>query len=69
MSFIQRELDRISTVLRDDPQASDYDVLYSAQQALSWATDPAGFKSPLAAIRGIQAVTEDCPSCPCPGQS
>lgn len=60
MSFIQRELDRIGEALRTDPDAADYDRLYAAQQALSWASDPQGFKSPFAAIKGTQEGAEDC---------
>ena len=69
MSFIQRELDRIGGALRANPDANDYDRLYVAQQALAWATDPEGFKSPMGLIRGTQEGKEDCPSCPDPGQS
>ncbi len=69
MSFIQRDLDRIGNALRDNPDANDYDRLYVAQQALAWATDPEGFKSPMGVIRGIQEAKEDYPSCPCPGRS
>ena len=60
MSFIQRELDRISTALRENPQSNDYDLLYAAQQALSWAADPDGFASPMKQIRGIQEGSGDC---------
>ena len=60
MSFIQRELDRIGVALRETPQGNDYDLLYAAQQALSWATDPDGFASPMKQIRGTQEGTEDC---------
>lgn len=64
MSFIQRELNRISTALRESPQSNDYDRLYAAQQALSWATDPNGFASPMKHIRGIQVGSEDCSAGP-----
>lgn len=60
MSFIQRELDRISAALVETPTANDYDSLYAAQQALSWALEPTGIKAPFAMIRGIQEVTADC---------
>ncbi|WP_269402727.1 hypothetical protein [Henriciella marina] len=66
MSFIQRELDKIGQALRAEPQPADYDVLYSAQQALSWASDPNGFASPLKQIRGTQEDSGDCQ--PCRGQ-
>lgn len=66
MSFIQRELDRLSAALRADPQSNDYDRLYAAQQALSWATDPDGFASPMKHIRGIQGDSGDCSDVPRP---
>lgn len=69
MGFIQRELERIGSALRDSPNANDYDRLYVAQQALAWATDPEGFKSPMRMIRGTQEATEDCLACLDPGRS
>lgn len=46
MAFIQRELERISTALREDQQPSQKASLYAAQQALSWVLDPVLFKCP-----------------------
>ena len=69
MSFIQRELDRISAALQADPDDKDYDHLYTEQQALAWALEPNVYKAPFAMVRGIQEATEDCPSCPDPGLS
>lgn len=46
MSFVQRELDKISAALRDPNAAEVHDKLYAAQQALSWAVDPELFKAP-----------------------
>lgn len=66
MSFIQRELDRIGDTLRANPDASDYDQLYAAQQALSWATDPESFKSPMKLLRGTRAETEGYSGAPHP---
>ncbi len=60
MSFVQRELDRISKALREQPTAKNYDELYAAQQALSWALDPEGAKRPMAFLRGIQEGSEGC---------
>ena len=61
MSFIARELDRISSRLRE-PILPDgeYEKLYAAQQALSWALEPEGFRSPYDSITGIPAEPEDC---------
>jgi len=51
MSFIQRELDDIGEAMRtheyDSPQ---YRELYAAQQALAWALEPSGIKSPLKTV-------------------
>ena len=60
MSFIQRELDRIAQALLEGPDTEDHDRLYSAQQALAWATDPDAYASPMVEIRGILAETEGC---------
>ena len=51
MGFIERELERIAAALRE-PRSADYDQLYAAQQALSWALEPEGFKAPYDAIKG-----------------
>jgi len=37
-----------------------YDRLYSAQQALSWALEPQGFKSPFNTIAGTPADSANC---------
>lgn len=50
MSFIQRELDRIAEELRKNPNGEHYAELYAAQQALSWALEPGGFRGPYAMI-------------------
>lgn len=60
MSFIQRELDQIGVALRKTQEVGAYDRLYAAQQALSWALDPSGFKAPYAAIMGTLEGLEDC---------
>ena len=69
MSFIQRELDRISAALRESPQSDDYERLYSAQQALSWVMDPEGFASPMKHIKGILVGSVDCSAYPRPDGS
>lgn len=44
--FVQRELDKIAVALRADGVAPEcYGRLYAAQQALSWALEPSGFKT------------------------
>lgn len=52
MSFIQRELDHIRTLLDTPERNPDYDRLYAAQQALSWALEPTGFAAPSMMITG-----------------
>lgn len=52
MSFLQREIDRIRAALTEPPSA-DHAELYAAQQALAWALEPTGFKSPYELIRGL----------------
>lgn len=66
MGLIQRELDKISAALRDPNAAEAYDKLYAAQQALSWALEPGGFKPPYQAVMGIPGDSEDCSEHPRP---
>lgn len=60
MSFLQREADRVRSALLVTPAGAEYDRLYAAQQALVWASDPQGFKSPYDLITGTPAGSEDC---------
>jgi hypothetical protein len=63
MSFIQRELDRIGAALPQTQSEEQHAKLYAAQQALAWALEPTGFKSPydmLVHARGTQEDLEDC---------
>jgi hypothetical protein len=63
MSFIQRELERIGSELTTS-QSARYAELYAAQQALVWALEPTGFKSPydmLVQIKDTQEGSKDCP--------
>jgi hypothetical protein len=63
MSFIARELGRISVAIGRLEQSDDkYQALYAAQQALSWALEPRGFKSPYDLIMGILEDSTDCPA-------
>lgn len=65
MGFIERELSLIGIELGNrDESDPTYKRLYDAQQALAWATEPDGFKSPYAAIMGIQAAPGDCSAHP-----
>jgi hypothetical protein len=70
--FVQRELRRLEAALRQPQSESAYCQLYAAQQALSWAIEPSGFRSPYDTITAgavfppiredIQAGSEGCPS-------
>lgn len=60
MSFVQRELASIQRAMRDPAHSNRYAELYAAQQALSWAIEPAGFAPASKMITGIQASLEDC---------
>ena len=62
--FIERELERISAALREPRFADQYDQLYAAQQALSWALEPGGFKRPYDMVTGTQADSADCSADP-----
>ena len=56
MSFIQRELDKVQIALRNEPNGSErYNRLYDVQQALVWALDPRGAKSPYDMVMGIES--------------
>jgi len=71
MGFIERELDRIAIALREPRSADQWNQLHAAQQALSWAIEPTGFKSPYDMIipPDTQEGSEDCPSLSCPPRS
>jgi hypothetical protein len=70
MSFVSRELDRISARLRHpDIPADQYEKLYTAQQALAWALEPEGFRSPYDAILDIRGDSEGCSESSCPPSS
>lgn len=66
MSFVARELERLSRALHADPESDRYAEIYAAQQALSWVLEPDGFSSPYAAIMGIREDSEGCQGCPDP---
>ena len=65
-SFIQREIDRLSAAIVDPGQANQRAELYAAQQALAWALEPSGFRSPYGAIMGIPEAPEDYQAPPHP---
>ena len=70
MSFVQREIDRLhSEILKTDENTPSYAQLHAAQQALGWALEPTGVKSPYDTIMGTQATKEDCSDVVRPPQS
>ena len=63
---IENELQNIEIALREPQTDERYTALYAAQQALRWAMDPVGFKSPYRTIQlglcrpiGIQEDSKD----------
>jgi hypothetical protein len=59
MSFIQREIDKIRSKLIETND-QHHSELYAAQQALAWALEPDGIRSPYKMIMGTQEGSEDC---------
>jgi alkylhydroperoxidase family enzyme len=62
MSFIQRELDRLSAAMREPCSTDIYDRLSTAQQALAWALEPTVIAELYTTITRREAGAEDCPS-------
>ena len=61
MSFIQREIDRLhKAVLATPDDDQRREVLYAAQQALSWALEPGGIMAPYEMITGTAAEPGGC---------
>ena len=60
MSYIQRELEKLAQALREPNLTDEYDQFYAAQQALSWALEPEGFKRPYDMITGTPGDSADC---------
>lgn len=62
MGFVEREIDRIrerlNAIGEDHP---DYGRLYAAQQALAWALEPAGFRSPYDHVFNVTSGAADPP--------
>jgi hypothetical protein len=68
VGFVQRELERLESALHEAQSESAYRELYAAQQALSWALEPSGFKAPydtiteglIQPLMGTQGGLGDC---------
>lgn len=61
MSFVVRELLKIRLALPLTDGEKKHE-LYAAQQALEWALEPSGIRSPYQMIMGIPEGSEGCPS-------
>jgi hypothetical protein len=59
IGFVVRELDRIAQALREQMPPERYAEMYAAQQALSWAIDPANFESPFDMLARQAVATGD----------
>ena len=59
MGFIDRELAQIKKALEETSEGPLFDRLYAAQQALEWAQEPNGFKSPHMMLMGTQEDSAD----------
>lgn len=70
VGFMQRELDRIAVALREESISPErYARLYGAQQSLSWALEPIGFRSPYDWAMDIPVEPADCSATPRPPAS
>lgn len=53
MSFIQREIDKLSAELaKTEIDTPEHTALHAAQQALSWALEPHAYASPYGMLTG-----------------
>jgi hypothetical protein len=66
MDRIQEELDRIALALHETQPSNIYCQLYSAQQALAWAQEPAQARSPYETITEglVQPIISDTREAP-----
>jgi len=74
VGFIERELERISDAVRarqaEQSDTNEYRQLYAAQQPLSWALEPNGFRAPYETIlSGTLAGPASYPANNSPSQS
>ena len=60
MGFVEREIAKIHAALVQPEHEDKRPELYAAQQALAWALEPTGVKSPYDLFVGTQAGPEDC---------
>jgi hypothetical protein len=60
VSFVQREIAKLNSAIVAEPEGFRREQFYAAQQALAWALEPTGFRSPFNMIMGIQEAPECC---------
>jgi hypothetical protein len=59
MSFVDREVGKLNTALRNIPTSHpSYYELHVAQQALCWASDPQAFASPFDTIKRAHSLPD-----------
>lgn len=59
MSFIQREIDKLRSKIASQTHPRHHE-LYAAQQALEWAIEPHGVKSPFDYLTGSEEGSKGC---------
>jgi len=65
--LVQKEIDKMHNELLAHKESDEkYQLLYAARQALVWAIEPIGYKSPYNMIMGIQGEQANCLSFPHP---
>lgn len=60
MGFIERELARITDALQSGSCGERREEFYAVQQALSWALEPGGYRSPFSLLADTQEGLADC---------
>ncbi|MBN8874852.1 MAG: hypothetical protein J0H67_18595 [Rhodospirillales bacterium] len=60
MSFIEREIDRLRSEILRASDGNRRAEFYTAQQALSWASEPTVYRSPVVILTGTPGEPEDC---------
>lgn len=60
MSFVAREVEKLSRALCENPRRDNHTELYAAQQALAWALDPKAVASPYNLLTGMSGDSTNC---------
>lgn len=56
MSFVQREIDALRSIMGTTDDKEQYDRLYIAMQALEWTLEPSAIRSPVRYLVGDEEV-------------